>query len=69
MLSSHDGSTGGLDVGRIIETAKIDLTGHERGLAGVDDDVGHSGGARTESSTYGRLVFAFSSPMNECGAK
>lgn len=69
MLSSHDGSTGGLDVGRITESAKNDLTGPERGLAGVDDDVDHGGGARTEPSTYGRLVFAFSSPMNECGAK
>ena len=36
-------------------TTKNDLTGPERGLAGVDDDVGHGGGgARTESSTYSR---------------
>lgn len=52
LLSSHDGSTGGLDVERIIGTAKNDLTGPERGLVGVGDDVGHGGGARTESSAY-----------------
>lgn len=69
LLSSHDGSTGGLDVGRIIETAKNEISSalNEGWPASTVTSVAALE-RRIVDVTIG-VVFAFSNPMNECGAK
>lgn len=77
ILSSYDGkSIGGLEVRRIIRAARMILAvldgGWSTSMVTFDADCDGDSGARAESWTYDQLAFArnaFSSPMNECGAK